>query len=212
MHQIRRVLIVLIWTCLPFAASAQTFPSELWHEGKVVLLEDIVVRGEIKYDLENNLVQVNVGNTIQTYSARKILFFEIFDQIAKIYRTFYALPYSAQTNYEAPVLFEVIYEGNLTLLCREYIMQENLPQMGYYTRNNVFTRQRLAFNYYFLKKNSKIKQYTMKKKDLFEVMQVHQSNIKQYIKKNKLRYDRREDLAQITAFYNELSGSRNLPD
>lgn len=203
----KRPLLIFLVFLLPLVAKSQTFPSEVWHEGKVALLEEDMVEGLVKYDLENNLVQVNVGNTIQTYSGRKILFFEIFDEAIGAYRTFYALPYQVQSNYETPVLFEVVYEGDLTLLCREYIEQENIPQMGYYSRNNMYTRLRLDFHYYFLNEEGKITQYSLKKKDLLDIMKRHAPEVKQFMKKYRLRYDRREDLARVTAYFNELMGS-----
>jgi hypothetical protein len=197
---------VFVFIITAFNADAQRFPSEFWHEGKVVLLSEDTLHGLIKYDLENDLIQVNVRNLIQTYSSRKILNFEIFDEGINNYRLFYALPYKVKPNYEVPILFEVLYEGPLTLLCREFIVQETVPQFGYYSRFN-FNRLRLTYDYYFLRKNGSIDQYFPKRKELLHVMRNKSSEIKTFMKRNNLRYDRRDDLARITAYYNEISGT-----
>jgi len=189
-------------------ASGQTYPSQIWHNGKLVTLEEDTLRGKIKYDLENDLVQVNIGNTIQTYSSRKILFYEIFDETINNYRYFYSLPYNIQSDYKVPILFEVLYEGELTLLVREAIVVESAPQYSYYYQP-VFnsTRTKLDFEYYFLDKEGNIERYTMKKKDLLRQMKKKAPQVKQYIKKNNLKHDRKNDLFRIIAYYNALLGA-----
>ena len=51
------------------------------------------------------------------------MFFEIFDVTIKQYRQFYSLPYSGKGGYKAPVFFELLAEGKLTLLTAD-------PQFG----------------------------------------------------------------------------------
>jgi hypothetical protein len=184
---------------------AQGFPSDYWHDGKLVLMSEDTLRGALKYDMESDLVQINTGGQIQAFSSRKILYFEIFDEGVRGYRSFFALPYKVKPNYSIPILFELLYEGEITLLCREVIVQENIPQYDYYGRGMFsHSRQRLMYEYYFLTEKGKIVQYQMKKRELLDIMKKRSSEVKQYMKKNKLRYDRRADLVRITAFYNSL--------
>ena len=74
--------VVIILAILLFSSRiyAQEYPSEMVHNGKVVLLSEEVIEGKIKYDLENDIIQVVVNGTVQTYSARKILYFTIYMQ------------------------------------------------------------------------------------------------------------------------------------
>ena len=202
------LLLIMAFFILPFNSIAQSeFPSELWHEGKLVLLSGDVLRGKIKYNLDNDAVQINVNSRINTYSARKILYFEIFDETVDRYRQFYALPYRIRPNYKVPLLFEVLYENTLTLLCREAIVQENIPQFNYYYGSRYSTRLRLVYEYYFLDKDGEIIKYTQKKEDLYAIFTKNQSELEKYIKKNSLRYDRQRDLVRITAYYNSLLNS-----
>lgn len=128
----RKGLLLYFLIQISFSAISQDFPSERWHKGKLVLLSEDTIVGKIKYDLQNDLLQVNVRNVLQTYSSRKILYFEIFDETIESYRHFYALPYNVQANYKVPLLFEVLYEGKLSLLCREEIVTESVPQYNSY--------------------------------------------------------------------------------
>ena len=195
-------------------AYAQDFPSELWHKGKLVTIEEDTVYGKLKYDLKNDAVQITVRNVMQTYSARKILYFEIFDETIESYRYFYALPYDVQKNYSIPLLFEVLYEGHLSLLCREEIVTESVPQYNNYpysyyggTPYNNQSRARLKYKYYFLDEQGGIRDYNMKKSELYGFFRKHQQQVKQYIKKNNLKHDRMRDLVRVTAYYNALLDS-----
>ena len=193
----------------PLTASAQYFPSQIWHEGELTLLDGEKLRGKLKYNLEADVVQLNTTNTVQTYSARKILFFEFYDQEYGRYRQFYALPYEGASNYKVPRLFEVLHENTLTLLCREEIVQDNVPQFGYYNYygNRMGTRQRLDFNYFFLNRDGEIVRYSQKKDDLYDILANHQREVRKYIKQNRLKHDRQGDLVRITAYYNTLLNS-----
>jgi len=185
----------------------QDFPSEVVHEGELVLLNGDTLRGQIKYDLENDLIQIVINETVQTYSSRKILFFSIYDKTVDMYRNFYSIPYEVQPNYEIPILFEVLYEGKLSLLAREAIVTETVPQYSYMYRSSVnMTRTRLDYEYYFLDDKGKFIKYNNKKVELFDIMRRKEPQIKQYIKKNRLKTDSRRDLVRITAYYNALLG------
>ncbi len=194
---------------------SQDFPSEIWHSGKLVLLSEDTIVGKIKYDIQNDLIQINVKNVLQTYSARKILYFEIYDETIESHRHFYALPYKVQANYEVPLLFEALYEGHLSLLCREEIVTEASPQYNSYPYSPYGyggspynqSRQRLSYKYYFLEEGGAIRDYHMKRSELLSFFKKQQQKVKQYIKKNRLKHDSMRDLVRVTAYYNALLDS-----
>jgi len=211
MREVNRVLSGLTLLLCLFIAhrlSAQQFPSELWYDGKLVLLDGDTIEGKIKYDFEIDLVQSIVNNTMQTYSARKILFFQIYDNVSGTYRRFFSLPYKIEPTYKAPILFEALYEGKLSLLCREAIVTESAPAYSYYGfRQPIYaTRTKLEFNFYFLDQKGEIEKYMMKKADLLNIMRDKAPQIKQYMKKHNLRHDNRNDLFRIVSYYNALLG------
>jgi hypothetical protein len=200
-----------IWSALAlilatFPAMAQNFPSEVWHEGKVVLIDKETHKGLVKYDLETDIVQVNIDNTIQAFSSKKILYFEIFDESVDSYRQFYALPYTVSPGYKTPILFEVLHEGTpLSLLAREDITTESIPQYSYYYgRNNYYSRYKLIYEYYFFDEKGSIRRYNLKKKSLLHLMQRKSAEVRKFINDNNLRVDRRRDLERITTYYNSL--------
>ncbi|MEM9834431.1 MAG: hypothetical protein AAF944_27635 [Bacteroidota bacterium] len=186
----------------------QYFPSEVWHEGSVTTVDGESYRGKIKYNLEADLIQFSANNTIKTFSAQKLIFFEIFDAEYGRYREFYALPYQVSADYKTPRLFEVLYENTLTLLCREEVVQQTSPiNDPFFYGNQMMTRFRLDYDYYFLNRNGDIQYYSQKKDDLYNMFPRNKAKVEQYIKKNKLKHDRQRDLVRVTAYYNSLLNS-----
>lgn len=203
-----RITVIILYICFSFSvANAQNFPSDVWHDGKLITIEEDTLRGKIKYDLENDLIQIESQRNVYTYGSRKILYFEIFDEYFENYRYFYALPYETSNNYKVPILFEVLYEGQLTLLCREFISTETVPQYNAIGGRSVYSAYKLAYNYYFIAKDGNINQYFLRKKELLNIMKRKSPEIKQFMKNNNLKFDKRGDLVRITAYYNSLLGA-----
>ena len=193
-------LLTFLFSCPK--AFAQKFPSDLWHEGKIVLLEGDTLRGSVKYDLQQDLVQYGVANERTTaFSARKVLFFEIFDNSVRRYRQFFALPFTTTSGYKAPVFFELLEEGKMTLLSRESI-EYRTYNSPYYMGS--YSRLVLVHKYYFLDDKGEISEFTGNKNDLLQLMKNKEDEVEKYIKTNKLRHDDKHDFARIVAYYNSL--------
>jgi len=201
----KKILFFVISLLFITDSFSQDFPSEMWHEGFVVLESQDTIKGNLKYDIKGDIIQLNVANTIQTYSSRKIIYFEIFDKTVNRYRFFYSLPYYVNENYKTPILFEVLYEGKLSLLCRESIIQETVPVNTYsYRSSTYYSRFRLVYDYYFLGESGTIERFGANKKELYYRLRRYSDEIKQYVKRNKLRTDVHVDLIKIVEYYNEL--------
>lgn len=209
----KKALFTFSLVILSLLAWAQNqFPSQIWHKGNIVLSDGQTLSGLVKYDLENNLIQLQ-AETVNTFTASNVESFEIFDETYGGIRKFYSLPYALNGNYEAPTFFEVLTQGdNIALLCREYIATDNRgmnswgggmmmnPMWGPAT----FSGYRLAFNYYFFR-NGRLEKYSLKKKDLFSMLPGYDDEISLFMRKNRLEHDKRGDLLRITAYYNELN-------
>lgn len=204
---IRSFLItILVFTCL--SVFGQSFPSELWHEGKIILIEGDTLTGKVRYSQETEIVEY-IGNGMSTAVAltgRKILYFEIFDNTAGRYREFYALPYAINSDYETPILFEVIHEGKpVSLLSRERIEQQIINNP--YTMTGSYTRTILTYTYYFLTEKNGIKRFNGSRKDFEYLLSNRSQEIKKYVKQNHIRTDRRGDILKVVLYYNSLFGN-----
>lgn len=188
-----------------FAQRKGQWPSELWHDGKIVLVDGDTLKGLIKYDFAQNLVQYVINDKqAEVYTARKVLFFEIFDETAHRYRKFFVLPYLNESNYKTPMFFELLEEGNITLLSRDVL--EYKTYNTYYGYGG-FTRLVETPYFYFLNEDGSIEDFKGNKNDLVSMMGNHRKNVEKYIKANRLDFDEKYDVAKIVAYYNSLTGT-----
>ena len=95
----KHTLFILLCTLSATAGYSQKWPFEFWHEGKVVLLQGDTLKGNVKYDLQQDMVQFSAADQrVEAFTARKVLFFEIFDRTVNKYRQFFALPFATNSN------------------------------------------------------------------------------------------------------------------
>lgn len=200
-----RYLLTAVVMIIAGTASAQKWPFELWHEGKIVLVTGDTLQGSVKYDLMQDLVQFDHPNTpAEVFTPRKVLYFEIYDKTVNRYRSFFALPYHATTGYRTSIFFELIEEGDMTLLSRE-VLEYRTYNSPYYFGS--FSRQVLVNKYFFLEEDGAIVEFEGNRSDLLALMGNKAESVEKYIKQNRLRFEEKYDLAQIVAYYNSLSGN-----
>jgi hypothetical protein len=197
-----RVLLLFILGFISLPLSGQQFAFEYWHTGRAVLDTGDTLRGNIKYELQSDILQVQANKKLESFTARKVLFFEIFDETVKRYRTFYSLPFSQAGQYKAPVFFELLEEGKLTVLCRESLEYRTTSSSFYYYGN--YTRLVLVYKYFILKENGDIEEFNGKKNDWYELMRNKADEVESYVKSNRLDFNDKYELGRIIAYYNSL--------
>lgn len=197
----RKVFVCLVLVITSLSAKAQ-WAFELWHEGKVVLATGDTLRGQVKYDLQQDIIQfTDKRGTVEAFSARKVLVCEIFDTTVGSYRQFYSLPYTATSGYRTPVFFELIAEGKLTVLSREKLENQTTTSPYYY---GSFSRTVLVNKYFMLKENGDIVDFSTRKNDFLQLVGRHADIMNGFMKDNKLQLDDKKELAQIINYYNSL--------
>ena len=210
-NALNSVLILVLSVTLAIA-QGNNFPSQVWHKGQIFMETGQVYQGLIKYDLDNNIVQLQEGG-IKTFGASNVRQFEIFDEVYGGIRTFYTLPYAEVGDYDTPMFFEILTEGDqIVLLCREQIVIDNrgMGMMGPMGMGmapmwgpGFGGAYRLDFNYYFIK-NGRIVPYSRKKRELLSILGDRSDEIQLFMRKNRLSHDKRGDLLRITAYYNQI--------
>jgi hypothetical protein len=198
----RGLLVIIVLLVVGASAHAQQFPFEYWHEGKVVLESGDTLKGLIKYDLQTDLIQVQYNKKAESYTARKVIFCEIFDATARSYRQFYSLPFALNGTYKAPVFFELLCEGKLTILVREAIEYRTYNSMYFY--GGTYTRLVLVYKYYLLKENGNIEPLTGRKSEWLDLMGGWADDVQKFAKANRLDFDNRYELERILDHYNSL--------
>lgn len=201
-------LLILLFIITSPPAISQELPHEMWHPGMVVLDSEDTIRGKIQYDFESNLLQCSVDDRIRTFSSQNALYFSFHCQFFKRYRYVYSLPYQLKGRMNVPIFFEILAEGKITLMAREYVITESNNRFGnplYNTSRNFSGREILTYDYYLLTENGDINKYSEKRKDLYPYFGRLQDRIEDYAKENKLKVDRQADLIKIINHYNQIS-------
>jgi len=190
---------------LSVSSFAQVFPFDLWHDGKIVLESGDTLKGAIKYDLQDLLQLKHLGK-MESYSARKVVFFEIFDEYYKRYRHFYSLPYSPTGGYKSPIFFESLCEGKITVLAREKI--EYRTYSSPYGYGTYTSRMVLVNIFYLLKENGNIEEFSGRRHDWYDLMASKENDVHEYVKENRLDFDRKYDIKRIVDYYNSFFHSK----
>lgn len=197
-----RILALSIFTILSLGVKAQEFAFEYWHDGKIVLENGDTLKGNVKYDMQTDLVQIQVSDRFETYTARKVLFVEIFDKTIKRYRRMYSLPFNTSGEYRAPVFFELLEEGKITLLCREALEYRTYSSSFYYYSN--YSRLTIVYKYFLLKENGDIVPFIGNRNDWLDLMNDRRDEVVKYARSNRLDFDEKYHLKRIIAYYNSL--------
>jgi len=196
-------LTLLLFFCLLNFSNAQ-FSYQEWHNGIIITTNNDTIQGEIQYNFETNTITLSKDENVRAFSSYKVIYFEIFDKILQSYRQFYTIPYKLKTDYETPVIFELLYEGPLSLLARERVVQETASFGNYGVQGPRVVQNVVNYQYFFLHRDGSIEIYLETKTDLYRIMSDKKSDIKVYIKENKLKHDMLRDLIRITSFYNSI--------
>jgi hypothetical protein len=198
----KNVLILTCWILMAAAAHAQQYSYEMWHEGKLVLESGDTLRGLLKYDIQQDLLQYNDQKKVtEAFTPRKVIYFEIFDGSVNRYRHFFSLPFAASGYYKTPVFFELLVEGKLTLLAREALEYRTFSSPYYY---GSYTRLVLVDKFYFMDEKTDIREFQGKKADLLNLLGKYANDADRYIKSNRLKIEDRYDLSKVIAYYNSF--------
>jgi hypothetical protein len=193
---------IAVLMLLSLQASAQHWPFEVWHEGKIVLLAGDTLRGMVKYDLQKDLVEyVYKDGKPDAFTARKVAFFEIFDQSEKKYRQFFALPFSTSAGYKTPIFFELLVDGKMTLLAREFLETRTISS-SYYAGS--YTRIILNHHYFFINEDGEVTQFTGNRHDLLEHMGNQADDVEKYMRSHHLTLDDKIEFSKVVGYYNSL--------
>jgi hypothetical protein len=186
-YKICRFFFLLFFFFIHTLSYSQQWAFELWHPGKIVLNEGDTLRGQVKYDLQQDIVQyAQKDETVDAFSARKVLFFEIFDKTVNKYRQFYALPFNAvqPASYKTLVFFELLENGALTLLTREAV-ELRTSSYGFY--GGTYSRQVLVHKFFFLNEKGDITEFTGNKNDLLDMLGKKSDEVEKFIRQNRLK-------------------------
>ena len=215
MKKLLHIIAILVISLLNFSSiAAQQLSRDFWHDGEVNLFSGETLKGRLRYDLDNDNVQLQYGGALKSFSAFQVESFDFFDEIMKMPRSFYALPYSKTDGYTTPVFFELFTEGYLTLLNREIITYRTTTPMGFwgwgYRPFMGASIPVLEDSYYVLiVKDEKVVKISDIKREVLAMMEDKATEVEGFINANRIHLGRRGDLIRLFDFYNSFKPKNN---
>lgn len=209
---VKRIIVFTISLFFYFSDGiSQELPQEMWHPGYIVLDSEDTLRGKVQYDFESNLLQYKSDKKVKTFTSQNILFFSFHCQFFKRVRSVYSIPYELKGRVKIPVFFEILEEGQITLMSREYVVIENNNRFGnpmYRTSRGFGSREILTYDYFLLTDDGIIHKFSEKRKDLYPFFGRYEEDMRNYIKDKRLKMDKQGDLVTALKYYNGLVSSR----
>ncbi len=214
-----RKFILLTLVCLSLEVFAQqTFPSQVFHAGEVILNDGTRYRGLIQYDLGSDVILFREATAkgLATFNANQFKTFKINQEDVEKTRVFYTLPYREDNGYRRPKIFEALYQGETSLVGREYIIERTRPISQGFARRSLydpfydpfdrrFTTKYLAYNLYLVDQKGGITILGKSRGDVIRAFEDHHSDLRKFIKQEKLKMNRIEDLTRLIRYYNSLN-------
>lgn len=180
---------------------------DVFHEGVLYLYESDTLEGRIKYDFNGEQVQVQMEERLLAYNTGKIDRVQFKDELTGVNREFRVFEYSLSNNgYDLPVLFDFLLDGKIQVLARESVVWEtNTNFISPYTMPITTSQRREIRQLYFRSSISgKIKRYTYSKGDLMMYVRSKSSQVKSYMKRERLKANRNDDVVRIIEYFNRL--------
>ncbi|SDK33769.1 hypothetical protein SAMN05421823_102491 [Catalinimonas alkaloidigena] len=190
----------------PLLGQAQTPLSERWLRGVVVLNNGDTTRGKLNYNTETETLRLDANSSLKTYSTQQVNLFSLYDEESGQTRLFRSLPFRYQSDYERPTFFEVLEDGQpLQLLGRERMSVQSVPVYDPFMNRTYYTnRMQLTNDFFFRENEGRIRQYLGRKREVYLLLSDRKKEVKAFVKRNNLRFDRERDLVEIVKYYNQL--------
>ena len=177
------------------------FLSEEFLFGVMVLHDGTQIDGQkYRYNIHADEMQFILrDDTVAIYQPLKIRSVELGEQ-----KFIYDLRLVGIDQMEAGY-FEVLSEGKADLLVRRLVRMEKDEYVPTYmggggSKNYIYKHSR----FYYIKMGDLTARKIYNKRDMYKAMADKKSEVSRFVKKNKLKMRKEEDLIEIISYYNKL--------
>lgn len=223
MNRILYLLVIFVLSGLqPGAGYAQTRQEvdvQEWPNGTVTLTTGEVLQGTIVYYRAQDVINILLENgRVRSLSPVNVEQFEVKNRFGSrnhVFKTIYWDLGKDYTDFKKPTFFEQLVDGNITLLMREKYYKRTMDTylteykegsvydpMGY-PIEAVFADQ-IRPQYYVLQPDGKIIGLQNTRKDFLSYCGKKASQVKNFVRKQKLSFDQPLDFIAIVNYYNTL--------
>ena len=178
------------------------FNQGFWCEGSITLNNQKVITGQVSYDLKFNAVQVRRGGVVRTYTAENVDQFSLFDQVKHRQRHYVALDVPLDEGYQRKTFFEVLTDGDLTVLRRTKYLRR--PRVTEDFRAPHIYLNAVCRHTYYVFNDGKFFQIEDFKEQVLPLMTRHEEVVKEYIQQCRLKLRKIHEQMRVVHLYNQL--------
>ena len=200
----RRFFIFLFPFLFSFAAQAHPdFMTTTWHKGAIVLNSHDVVRGNLKYNEEYDMIVFQKDGKTQTFSAFQVIYFYYIDNLTGVVRHFRTFPYHPRLSvtYQRDHFLEIILEGEASFLRKG---NKRARLINSYKRGKYFNRldtDKACYDYFMFYDDKLVAISDFSKEVLPLLTQEASQSIYKYIDaKNITKFTLREQVSLIHVY------------
>ncbi|MEM9832903.1 MAG: hypothetical protein AAF944_19885 [Bacteroidota bacterium] len=197
-----RYLIMLLGVvCFCHTVHAKS-PEEKWKFGSILLNSGQRFEGNLKFDLENDVVVLQKANRMLAFSAFSVKSFVAVDTVSGFTQSFFSLPYSDTRKRARLKFFQLVYDGRFALFVREKGVPANAVTTAHCpTRRNPHDQKKaFAHEYFVLLPNGNFQRFRAGRRHLTELFSLEEERVKQvgrYITKNDIDFSKQPDIIRL---------------
>ena len=191
-----------VFLCLWISADANGLPEEGWNVGEIVLSSGEKIKGEIQYDLDQNVAMIKHDGLVKAFSAYNIDHFRFLDTEMSMIRSFYTLPFQNGNEPERLMFFELIFEDGFAIFNRELEVSKKhavLAQRPYVQNNEVEELVKIS-SYYIFTPDGNFQKVKTEESDLADKLSLgkqEKKEMRQFIYENELNLNYRSDFIKV---------------
>ncbi len=201
-------LLLLLLPVVVTTNSAQQFSRDFWHNGEIDMRSGETVKGRIKYNLEANSLLVQLENgSMRTYNPRSVEAWQILDAQSGEDRIFYSLNFAEDGSKTGrAVFFELLTDGESLILFTRRKVETEIDNVydPFWVGGRAISVQVERENYYLLDRRGNMAAIDNNARDFLKLANMDDEQVKEYIKRNRLRLEFREDMTNLINYYNAV--------
>lgn len=201
----KSVLTVLILLVFSFTTKAYMNYGS-WCNGQITLENGEVIEGEINYDLKFEVIQIRDNGIVRAFTAEGVAYFTMFDHIKSRPRNFISLEHQVGFGYERKTFFEIVAEGNITVLRKsKYIRRPRITEN--YRAPHIYLNVVCKHSYFALRGKEWVEIINFEAQVL-PWMNDFEQEVGHYVKKGRLKLKDVHEQMQVVTLYNQLCDNK----
>jgi hypothetical protein len=199
-----------LWSLEARGQAKESYDAKEWHHGKVVLATGDSLFGAVVYHPNKDVVQVELEDgAISSFSPVNVSHFVVNDVHSgrpQLFRSLFWNLGKQNTDFKKPVFFEQLNHGTISIIRRQTGVRSSDKEFAVDPDNPL--GQELAEDvkedYYALLPDGEIVTLKKMQRDLQRLFGNKSDTVKQFVRSNKLDYNKPNEMLTIVNYFNSL--------